>query len=135
MADVIFVDNHVEVLRQIEGAVGAFLTESSSEIVDATARGSRVNTGQLKGSWKANVYESQREAVIGSELENAIWEEFGTGEYAINGNGRKTPWRYCDVNGKWHTTTGKRPTRAFEKGRAKAEPKIIQRAKDVFGSL
>ena len=51
------------------------------------------------------------EAAIGNTLENAIWTEFGTGEYALNNNGRKTAWRYQDAKGNWYTTTGKKPIR------------------------
>lgn len=77
MADIEFVDNSIKVNRAIEDAIGAFLLEASGELVSQTARNTPVDTGQLKGSWKANVDESAGEAVIGSELENAIWNEFG----------------------------------------------------------
>lgn len=40
--------------------------------------------------------ESAQVATVGNPLQNAIWEEFGTGEYALEGDGRKTPWRYKD---------------------------------------
>ena len=112
-----------------------FLEESAGELESQAMRNTRVDTGQTKGAWSHKVEESALQAIVGNPLENAIWEEFGTGEYAVNGNGRKTPWRYQDVRGNWHTTTGKRPSRAFEKARTEAEPKIIQAAKETFGSL
>ena len=43
-------------------------------------------------------YANEKKAVVGNPLENAIWEEFGTGQYALNGDGRKTPW-YVPVDG------------------------------------
>ena len=52
-------------------------------------------------------------AYIGSNYENAIWEEFGTGEYALEGNGRRGGWHYEDDNGDWHFTYGKTPNRAL----------------------
>ena len=52
--------------------------------------------GQTKSSWDRKVLEN--EGVVGSSSENAIWEEFGTGDYAVNGDGRKTPW-YVPVEG------------------------------------
>lgn len=132
MADIEFVDNRVQVNKSLDDAVGAFLLEASAEIVSAAARGSRVDSGQLKGSWKANVNESKSEAVIGSELENAIWEEFGTGEYAAKGNGRKGGWNYQDDKGNWHHTTGKKPNRTLQRAFDGAKGKIINRAKQIF---
>lgn len=132
MADIEFVDNRVQVNKALDDAVGAFLLEASAEIVSAAARGSRVDSGQLKGSWKANVNESKGEAVIGSELENAIWEEFGTGEYAAKGDGRKGGWSYQDDSGNWHHTTGKKPNRTLQRAFDGAKGKIINRAKQIF---
>lgn len=132
MADIEFVDNRVQVNRALDDAIGAFLLEASAEIVSAAARGSRVDSGQLKGSWKANVNESKGEAVIGSELENAIWEEFGIGEYAAKGDGRKGGWSYQDDSGNWHHTTGKKPNRTLQRAFDSTKGKIINRAKQIF---
>lgn len=132
MADIEFVDNRVQVNKALDDAVGAFLLEASAEIVSAASRGSRVDSGQLKGSWKANVNESKGEAVIGSELENAIWEEFGTGEYAAKGDGRKGGWSYQDDSGNWHHTTGKKPNRTLQRAFDSTKGKIINRAKQIF---
>lgn len=85
MADIEFKDNRIEVKRAIEGKIGKFLVECSSLIVAQTANNTITKTGHLKNSWKANINEKKGEAIIGSELENAIWEEFGTGEYALKG--------------------------------------------------
>lgn len=135
MASVQFIDNTIEVIGAIKDAALMFLEESAGELESQAMRNTRVDTGQTKGAWSHKIEESALQAIVGNPLENAIWEEFGTGEYAVNGNGRKTPWRYQDVRGNWHTTTGKRPSRAFEKAKAEAEPKIIQAAKETFGSL
>ena len=120
-----FHDYSVEVKARINDALIAALHEASNEIVSQTARNTRVKTGQLKGSWTYVVDESKLEATIGSPLENAIWEEFGTGEYALNGDGRKTAWRYQDEKGDWHTTTGKKGTRAFYKAFTSLKSAII----------
>lgn len=132
MVDIEFVDNRVQVNKALDDAVGAFLLEASAEIVSAAARGSRADSGQLKGSWKANVNESKGEAVIGSELENAIWEEFGTGEYAAKGDGRKGGWSYQDDSGNWYHTTGKKPNRTLQRAFDGTKGKIINRAKQIF---
>lgn len=130
-----FFDYSIEVENAIEDAALAFLEEAAGELEDAAARNTRVDTGQTKGAWAHEVEESAMQATVGNTLENAIWEEFGTGEYAVAGNGRKTPWRYQDAKGNWHTTVGKKPSRAFEKARDESKPRIIQAAKDAFGGL
>lgn len=132
MADVEFVDNKLVVKRALEDAVGAFLIEASSEIVSQAARNSRVDLGQLKGSWKAKINESKQEAIIGSPLENAIWEEFGTGEYAVKGNGRKGGWLYTDRKGVTHFTFGKKPNRTLQRAFETCMPKIARRAQQIF---
>lgn len=38
-----------------------------------------------------------------------LFVELGTGIYADDGQGRKSPWAYQDKNGKWHNTKGIKP--------------------------
>lgn len=132
MADVEFIDNRVIVKKALEDAVGKFLIESSGELVGQTARNSRVKSGQTKGSYKANVNENEGIAYIGSNLENAIWEEFGTGEYALHGDGRKGGWTYRDEKGEYHHTYGKSPNRPLYKAFIALKNKIIKRAEEVL---
>lgn len=159
MADVEFIDNHLQVNRAIDDAVGVFLMEASAELVSAAARNSRVDQGQLKESWKANVDESVGEAVVGSPLENAIWEEFGTGEYAVKdksapgywvyvkGSGTSTKHtnkRYTLAEAKWivkkmredgldaYYTKGKKPNHTLQKAFDANKAKIIRRAEQLF---
>lgn len=110
-----FRDYSISVKDEINDILIAALHEAAGAVVSQTAKNTRVDTGQLKGSWAYAVDEAEVEAAIGSPLENAIWEEFGTGLYALNGDGRKSAWKYQDAKGKWHTTTGKKGTRAFFK--------------------
>ena len=114
MADnVVFEDNRLKVNAEMQDAVIAFLYEVCGEYQSQTARNTRVDTGQTKGSWDYTVDETAFQVTIGSPLENAIWEEFGTGEYALNGNGRKGGWYYVDEMGNGHFTHGKTPNRAL----------------------
>ncbi len=135
MGSVEFVSFSVEVQNALKDAALTFLEEAAGELESQAVRNTRVDTGQTKGAWSHEIEEGAMQAIVGNTEQNAIWEEFGTGEYAVGGNGRKTPWRYQDARGSWHTTTGKRPSRAFERARAEAQPKIIQAARDAFGGL
>ena len=124
MADFEFKDNSLQIKAEINEVLVAFLIEAAGEIVSQTQRNSRVDTGQTKGSYEYVVSRDELKATIGSPLENAIWEEFGTGEYALNGDGRKTAWYYCDEKGNWHFTNGKKPNRPLYKASEKVKPNL-----------
>ena len=106
-----FIDNSEKIKLFLERATTAGLEEAAAELESQAFQNTPVNTGQLKGAWGHAIDEKRMVATIGNALENAIWTEFGTGEYALENNGRQTPWRYQDAKGEWHTTTGKKPIR------------------------
>ena len=125
MAEIKFQDNRVQCKNELGDAMIAFLYEMGGEFVSQTARNSRVKTGQTKGSWDYVVDEGELQATVGSPLQNAIWEEFGTGEYALEGNGRKGGWFYVDEKGNGHFTHGKKPNRALFNAYTTLKPSII----------
>ena len=137
MADVIFKDNRSIIIREMEDSIDGVLLEVSAELVSQTARNTRVKSSQTKNSWAANVNKTANgyEAVIGSPLENAIWEEFGTGEHALKGNGRKGGWFYVDEKGKGHFTHGKKPSRAFWHAYTSLKSAIIKRIQNSLKGL
>lgn len=134
MADIKFTDNSVKVKSAMNDAWVKWLYEASMTLESQVVRNTAVDTGQLKGSWKTSVDESKGEAVVGSPLENAIWEEFGTGEYALKGNGRKGGWSYQDKKGKWHHTKGKKPRRAMHNAYQTKKTAVIRRAEEIMKS-
>lgn len=127
-----FTDNSAKVMGALDDAVIAYLYEAGESIQSQVADNSRVGKGDLKNSWKYNVNEAQGVTTIGSPLENAIWEEFGTGEFAINGDGRKGGWYYQDEKGVWHHTYGKTPNRAFKRAYDVLKNPLIKRAAEVL---
>ncbi len=127
-----FEDYSIKVKAKLEEAALAYLHEASGELVSQTQRNTPVDTGQLKNSWTYKVEKSGLESTIGSPSENAIWSEFGTGEYALEGNGRKGGWHYKDQKGEWHYTLGRHPVRAFNNAYTKLKPKLKKRAEDIF---
>ena len=127
-----FHDFSIEAKTAFEKAALAWLHEAAGELVSQTARTSPVDTGQLKNSWQYKVDEGKLEATIGSPLENAIWNEYGTGEFAANGDGRKGGWVYTDRKGKTHFTRGKHPKRTFITAFTKLKPKLIKLAQERF---
>jgi len=137
--DVIFEDYTINVQSAIDDKVDAVLEEVAGELESAVKRNTRVDTGKTKSSFRHRVTGSfiagQYEAIIGSSDQNAIWEEFGTGEHALQGNGRKGGWAYEDETGVWHFTHGKKPSRAFWKAYTSLKSKIIQRIQEALKGL
>lgn len=133
--EVKFEDFSLKVKNAIEEKALQFLEEAASEVESAARRNSRVDSGQTKGSWTHIVDESAQEATVGSPLENAIWEELGTGEYAVNGDGRKGGWVYRDGAGDYHHTMGKKPNRTLQRAFTSKKGVIRKRAAQIFGEL
>jgi hypothetical protein len=135
MSKIQFEDNSMFIIDEIENAALKFLEEASGELESQVKRNTRVDTGQLKNSWEHVVDADNMIGIVGSAEENAIWEEFGTGEYALKGNGRKTKWKYKHPKYGWVTTTGKAPSRALEKAKNSSKKKIQARAEEIFGDI
>ena len=82
MGKVVFEDFTIQVQNAMDDKINAALEECAGEMESQVKRNTRVDTGQLKSSWQHQVDNDEHKAVIGSPLENAIWEEFGTGDFA-----------------------------------------------------
>ena len=123
------------VLQKIQETGEAFLEEVGGELESQVKQNTKVDTGKTKGSWEHVVNAEKMEVQIGSRYKNALWEEFGTGIYALNGDGRKTKWVYRTEDGKFHTTVGKKPRRALYRAYNSKKNAIIREAKRRFGSL
>ena len=133
---VLFKDFSKEVQEKINALGVAWLEEASGEVEAQTKRNTKVDTGRTKNSWEHKVYEHKLEAEVGSRYQNALWEEFGTGIYALNGDGRKTKWVYkSPKDGKFHTTVGKKPRRALYRAYNSKKNLIIREARRRFKEL
>ncbi len=129
-----FIDFSDEVKATMMDCAIRALEETSGELESQVKRNTAVATGQLKSSWTHRITPSSTKttATVGSPLQNAIWEEFGTGEYALNGDGRKGGWKYVDGKGDGHFTRGKHPRRAFWNAYTSMKSKLIKHIQDVF---
>ena len=131
-----FTDNSVKVINAIDREILNALEEVSGELEGQVKDNTKVDTGKTKNSWTHKVDESKYEAYVGSNYENAIWEEFGTGTEALNGNGRKdVPWVYRSEDGKWHRTKGKKPSRALKLASDNIDSLIKEYFKERFKNL
>ena len=132
---VVFKDFTKVVLDKIHETGETFLEEVGGEVEAQTKRNTKVDTGKTKGSWEHKVNADKMEVQIGSRYKNALWEEFGTGIYALNGDGRKTKWVYRTEDGKFHTTVGKKPRRALYRAYTSKKDIIIREARRRFKEL
>lgn len=102
-----FEDFSAQCKDAIQSVITAWLHTWGNEIASRAKRGVAMddNTGtQLRGSYRSIVDESQNKATIGSPLESAYWEEFGTGDFADTGknggiSGRPGWWVYVKNSG------------------------------------
>ena len=132
---VVFKDFTKIVLDKINETGETFLEEVGGEVEAQTKRNTKVDTGKTKNSWEHRVDTDKMEVQIGSRYKNALWEEFGTGIYALNGDGRKTKWVYRTEDGKFHTTVGKKPRRALFRAFERKKNLIIREARRRFKEL
>lgn len=161
--DVEFTNNSVQVKAALAKSIIAFLHEASAEIKTQAERYTPVGeSSQLKKSWDKVVDEGKMTAIIGNPLEYAIYQEFGTGEYALEGNGRKGYWVYVKDSGSGamakssnkytleqakaivtsmradgleaYYTNGTRPKRMLYKAFTMWKPKIEARFKQIMKS-
>lgn len=88
-----------------------------------------VDQGPLRASITSDV-KLTHEAVsgmIGSNNSYAPYVHNGTGIYAKDGNGRKTPWKFKVKKGKykgWHVTKGQKPQPFLEKAKLSLKDNI-----------
>ena len=117
-----FKNNSVAVKDALNDACIAFLYEAAGEPEAETKRNSRpIKYGRhdVRGNWKYTVDEGKQEARVGNPLEASYWEELGTGEYALNKDGRKGWWVYVEGNDtpssnqKYYTEKEAKETAAF----------------------
>lgn len=132
-----FTDNTVKVRNEMLQSMRGGMETLAGELQSQTMTNSRVDTGDTKNSYQYKVMETGKEltASVGSNSENAIWEEYGTGEYALEGNGRKGGWLYQDKNGETHFTYGKTPNRPLFRAANTVKPKAGKILKDALGGL
>lgn len=106
-----FKDNSSLILTELENKKTALL-ESIGIQAEAQTKVNirntgRVDTGRMRNSISHTVIGDT--VYIGTNIPYAVYHEVGTGIYADDGNGRKSPWAYKDSKGVWHNTRGLKP--------------------------
>ena len=113
---------------QKEQCIQRALTKSCL-IVEAQAKvNCPVDDGQLRQSIGSEV--KGNIGAIGTNVEYAPYVHQGTGIYAVNGDGRKTRWKYQDAKGEWHSTIGQQPNPFLERALDANREEIIDTFKE-----
>jgi len=116
-------DNSEEIKKAMEEQVNAWLQAIGEDASDTSAsllaRIPVVDTGRLMNSisWATKENHGGSETpqgtpesytvYIGTNVEYAIYHEFGTGEFASAGSkAKKIPWAFKGKDGEWHYTSG-----------------------------
>lgn len=132
-----FVDNRVKVMGEIDDRIEAFIEEAKDSLASQAARNTKRVTGQLADSFTIDSYteieNNTATAYIGSSVEHSIYYELGTGEYALEGNGRQGGWVYRDkATGKFYWTKGQTPKRPLYRAYIQKRDKLQSRAERIL---
>ena len=152
----------MSVKNAIASIAESVLEEVAGELeaqVKRNTKVGKVSGGKTKNNWKHKVLQSKEgyTAYIGNNQQTAIWLEFGTGEYALEGKGRKGGW-WIPIGGakgiseevanayhfpilggkngkKFAFTRGMLPQRPFWKAYTSMKNKIIARIQNALKEL
>lgn len=128
MSDFKFMDNSDKFLAELRRKERKFAVQAGmvfeeaakKNITDFTYQGKDhpgyVDTGRARNGITNTYTISGDEIVVyvGNNVEYSIWLEIGSGIYADDGKGRKSPWKYKDRNGVEHWTRGIHPSHALQ---------------------
>lgn len=123
MAEIINLDKlnyKLETLAKLD--VSKALNKACLVVENEAKRLCPVDTGDLRNSITHEVDDGV--GIVGTNKEYAPYVEFGTGIFAVEGNGRDTPWSYQDDEGNWHTTIGQKP-QPFLEPAARIKKKLV----------
>lgn len=123
MANVISVrieDNSGQVIEEKNRVIEAILEAIGNQCVShakqnvtagvpRNAKSWYTPTGNLRNSISHQVEMSEEAVYVGTNVEYAIYNEYGTGKYADDGKGRQSPWVYIGSDGEKHITNGMKP--------------------------
>lgn len=123
MAEIINLDKlnyKLEILANLD--ISKALNKACLVVENEAKRLCPVDTGDLRNSITHEVDDGV--GIVGTNKEYAPYVEYGTGIFAVEGNGRDTPWSYQDDEGNWHTTIGQKP-QPFLEPAARIKKKLV----------
>jgi HK97 gp10 family phage protein len=95
--------------QTIQQRIKDTVNEFALKIQKSAKKRCPVDTGRLRSSIVIEPYNDGFTAHVGTNVKYAPYVEFGTGKYAVDGNGRKKPWAYKNREGELIWTAGQKP--------------------------
>lgn len=129
----VFKDNSEEAKNRVNRATIRWLFEACILVQGQAVLLAPVQTARLRNSVDYVVDEDELIGYVGTSVEYAVYVEFGTGEFAENGRGRKGGWVYKDPSGEWFFTWGQEPQPYLRPAFRQTRKEIESLAKAIFG--
>jgi len=110
MAEIEGMDNLIKKLEALGGTVVSIrkeMVQNMGDVADMMARKAPTDTEKLKPNIQVKDDSTDTELLVKagifaeSAINYAIYQEYGTGIYAENGQGRQTPWLWQVKSQKW----------------------------------
>jgi HK97 gp10 family phage protein len=130
-----FIDHSDEAKEALKDATIQWLFQACILVEGQAVALATVQTARLRNSIDHHVDEAELTGYVGTNVEYAVYVEFGTGEFAENGNGRKGGWMYKDPSGEWFFTWGQEPKPYLRPAFRKNRSAIEALAKEIFGGI
>ena len=131
----VFKDNSMEGKERLKKAAAKWLLQACILVEGQAVLLAPVATSRLKQSIDYIVDDDELVGYVGTNVDYAIYVEFGTGEFAENGNGRKGGWMYKDPSGEWFFTRGMEPQPYLRPAFRQTKGQIEALAKSIFGEV
>lgn len=131
----VFKDNSMEGKERLKKAAAKWLLQACILVEGQAVLLAPVATSRLKQSVDYIVDDDELVGYVGTNVDYAIYVEFGTGEFAENGNGRKGGWMYKDPSGEWFFTWGIEPQPYLRPAFRQTKGQIEALAKSIFGEV
>ncbi len=131
----VFKDNSMEGKERLKKAAAKWLLQACILVEGQAVLLAPVATSRLKQSIDYIVDDDELVGYVGTNVDYAIYVEFGTGEFSENGNGRKGGWMYKDPSGEWFFTWGIEPQPYLRPAFRQTKGQIEALAKSIFGEV
>lgn len=131
----VFKDNSAQAKSKLSEATIRWLFAACSLVEGQAVALVTVATARLKQSIGYAVDERELIGYVGTNTEYAVYVEFGTGEFAENGQGRKGGWMYKDPRGEWFFTWGMPPKPYLRPAFRQTKAQIEALGKEIIGGI
>ena len=125
-----FIDHSDEGKEALKDATIQWLFQACILVEGQAVALAPVQTARLRNSIDHYVDEAELTGYVGTNVEYAVYVEFGTGEFAEKGG-----WVYQDPSGEWSFTLGQKPQPYLRPAFRKNRSAIESLAKEIFGGI